>query len=736
MFKFFIVFFILFSGTASSSKKVEKECKEAFDSLFPPVENSKVDGVLKENPKVLNKEQVAKLKHIERLIINDELPSPIKVFERIYYAEVRNSEGNPNPKDLEYLKVDLSFLQYVFKTFGWRPFFSVKKSYEETEKIARENNIRTSQEYFDFVEKHPELNLAKDPFRFFEEFTTWGRLLGTEKKNYEETEKIARENNLKTREEYEDFVDAHPELNLYKNPYGNLEGFTTFPRLLGTEKKNYKETEKIVRENNIETIQEYHDFVDANPGLNLYKNPQNDLKGFTTWERLFGVEKLGTEKKNYEETEKIARENNLKTARQYFDFVDAHPELNLYRDPYGNLEGFTTFPRLLGTENLKVEKKNYEETQEIAKKNGLKTKRQYYAFVDKHPELNLYKDPPGQLKGFTTWGRLLGTEKLGLRESIVLLKDYIDVTTKREYYAFVDKHPELNLYKRPESEFDNFPGYEIYLSKPLKLQILEIKKLEFLKESITLLIKYPDIISRSSYRYGIKKYSELKHLHRFPEEYFKGFSWDIYLSKYLKKNPSKMTPKIIESHLRKIFHKIDAQINKIEVVVDKMKEEEIDIPAEKTKEEDIQIAEKPRDTDSKVAVKKDKKDDLKLLLDIIKANEIASYPEYQKRHPDFVPKEDMVNLPKTIKELGNYPFNLHSSPKYKPRMSQINQAMKANLAIREKAFLRGIEKLRANRQKQEERARMDAERQFNELLDKEEDTFDEPLDLKNISTSD
>ena len=239
-------------------------------------------------------------------------------------------------------------------------------SYEDLQKIVQEAGVRTIKEYQNYRKKHPELNLPFDPNLVYKDrWTGWGDFLGTGYKvrknflSYEDAQSIMQEAGVKTSEEYKIYRKKHPELNLPSDPpVVYKDHWTDWGDFLGT---GYKHSKNFV---------------------------------------------------SYEEAQSIVQEAEVRTAEEYKIYRKKHPELNLpFNPPVVYKDKWTDWGDFLGTGNKHSKNfLSYEDLQEIVRKAGVGTRREYKNYRKKHPKLNLPANPHVVYKDrWTGWGDFLGT---------------------------------------------------------------------------------------------------------------------------------------------------------------------------------------------------------------------------------------------------------------------------------------------------------------------------------------
>jgi hypothetical protein len=361
--------------------------------------------------------------------------------------------GN-KPDDIPSYPID------VYKNKGWKGlgdwlgtgrtanFKKQYRSFEEARKFAQSLNLKSNNEWQNFVQQNKSINLPIRPDASFKNkgWTNWGDFLGTgtianakkQYRSFEEAREFVHALKLNGQKEWEryyksgnkpDDIPTHPDAT-YKN-----KGYKGYGDWLGTgrianAKKQYRsfeEAREFVHALKLKSHlfwREYAqsgkkpDDIPADPH-HVYKN-----KGWTTWGNWLGTGKVADQLKQYrsfEDAKKFVHTLNLKNGREWKEYcksggkpddIPAGPR-NTYKD-----KGWAGIVDWLGNETekrIRLTSQNYlgfDDAQKFVRKLKLTTSLEFKQQIKSHmiPE-NIPKSPQTFYlkKGWTGWGDFLGT---------------------------------------------------------------------------------------------------------------------------------------------------------------------------------------------------------------------------------------------------------------------------------------------------------------------------------------
>ena len=164
----------------------------------------------------------------------------------------------------------------------------------------------------------------------------------TEKLNYHEAVKYLKNKKISTVDEYKDFIRNNKITFLpisahisYKKDWINWSKFLSKENYFIKTNLDFAEFKTIVRKNKISSVGEYKKFQQKNNFLP--SNPRTSYKkdGWISWEDALGLKYLSTArvKLSYEEVKLICKKNNIKSLRQYTKYFLKHKNTGLPRHP-------------------------------------------------------------------------------------------------------------------------------------------------------------------------------------------------------------------------------------------------------------------------------------------------------------------------------------------------------------------------------------------------------------------
>ena len=299
----------------------------------------------------------------------------------------------------------------------WHSFFGKTKAsyptYEEAQRIVKKNGVNSKTAY---KSSYKELGLPSNPNQFYRDkgWIDWYVFLGTTKvsySTYEEAQRIVKENGINSPTVYNSSYNA---LGLPYAPYLSYKdkGWVDWYDFLGTSKgsyPHYKEAQRIVKENGINSI---NDYKSSYKELGLPSNPNHFYrdKGWIDWHSFFGRSKVSYP--TYEEAQRIVQENGITSQA---DYKSSYKELGLPSAPYEFYKGkgWIDWPDFFG--RSKVSYPIYEEAQRIVKENGINSINEYKS---SYRELGLPANPHVFYKnrGWIDWFVFLGKPRLISKE--------------------------------------------------------------------------------------------------------------------------------------------------------------------------------------------------------------------------------------------------------------------------------------------------------------------------------
>ena len=223
----------------------------------------------------------------------------------------------------------------------------VFRSYTEAQKWAMENGIETSEDYR--MAQRP-ADIPANPHTVYrEEWKGWRDFLGRGYRPYSEAQQWAREKGLKS---YNDYRNAEKPKDIpYKPDMAYRDEWVNWGTFLGTGAtkervyRSYSETQKWARENNIKSFDEYR-AVPRPP--DIPSAPQSVYKGdWMNWGDFLGTGNVSSWKRafaSYSEAKAWVRENNITTRTEFRDFqkpkyIPSNPR-RVYADEWTNWNDF------------------------------------------------------------------------------------------------------------------------------------------------------------------------------------------------------------------------------------------------------------------------------------------------------------------------------------------------------------------------------------------------------------
>ena len=204
-------------------------------------------------------------------------------------------------------------------------------TYEESQRIVQENGINSK---YDYYASYKELGLPSTPNEFYKNkgWIDWYSFIGNSKASYpthEEAQRIVKENGITSQADYK---SSYKELGLPANPYVFYKnrGWIDWYSFFGSSKfsfPTYEEAQRIVYENGVTSSDDYKLSykelgLPARPSR-TYKN-----KGWIDWYSFFGSSKVSFP--TYEVAQKIVKENGINTLNEY---KSSYKELGLPAAP-------------------------------------------------------------------------------------------------------------------------------------------------------------------------------------------------------------------------------------------------------------------------------------------------------------------------------------------------------------------------------------------------------------------
>ena len=463
--KFLFAVFIFISFSASA-KKTAKQCRDVFSKQEKSMPYEELKDLMIEN-NIITANQYYEFREAQPEL---KIPSnPAKVYGAQWkgFRHLLRAEGLP------------------LRRKNWMP-------YEELKALIRQHKISTKKEYYELREAHPELDIPNRLDKVYKEYENWkdftqiGQGQSANWIPYKKLKTLVRENNISTRKEYHVFRKEHPELKIPSHPervykeYENWKDFTTIGRGKNINWIPYKKLKTLVRENNISTQEEYHEFRKAHPELKIPAEPAKvygaQWKGLI---QLYGTKRRPLRRKNwmpYEELTTLIRQHKISTEKEYQVFREEHPELKIPSRPdkvykeYENWKDFTTIGR-----GQNINWIPYEKLITLVRENNIRTKEEYHDFRKAHPELKIPSHPERVYKEHKNWkdfttirkGQITNWIPYKKLETIVIENN---ISTQEEYHVvFRDAHPELKIPSRPDRAYGTqWKGFR---------QILRTKKL-------------------------------------------------------------------------------------------------------------------------------------------------------------------------------------------------------------------------------------------------------------------
>ena len=374
--------------------------------------------------------------------------------------------------------------------------------YEELKKIVRDQGVKTRKYYSVWREKNKGMfngkKLPSSPQTHYDEWEGWGEFLGKPPiAPYEELKKILIDQGLKSIKDYHLLREKNKGMfNGWKIPsnpniyYDEWEGWGVFlgkkPPLPFT---SYEELKKIVRDQGLKSIKDYHLLREKNKGMfngwRMPSNPDKHYKEWTNWNEFFGNRSLPLAP--YEELKKITRDQGIKSAKDYHLFrTENKGVFNGWRIPsnphryYDEWKGWSNFFE-------KPPIAPYEELKKAVRDQGLKTSKDYQLLREKNEGvLNDWRMPSNPDKYYekewVNWNEFFGNRSFPLAPYKELKKILIDqrVKSTREYRLLREKNKGVingwKLPSEPHKKYKEWVNWNEFLGKLPIASYEELKK--------------------------------------------------------------------------------------------------------------------------------------------------------------------------------------------------------------------------------------------------------------------
>jgi superfamily II DNA or RNA helicase len=317
------------------------------------------------------------------------------------------------------------------------------KSYVETLKIVRKNNIKTRDEYIKFVNKHPELILRKS-LKQFPQYKDADDFFDRKFITFKEAKKIAKEANIYNISTWKKFARGKTNLPVdikkfcKNNNIFNIKNF--FHNYSHSEPKkyfSYREAKKKIKKLNLKNIVDFRNLSKKNLLNKKIPKVPNDFyknKGWNGWGDFLGTGNLSPKIKyqlylSFENAKKLIKKNNITTAKEYINFKSFNK--NSFYLPSSPA---TIYKKSWKGWNDFIDKKSfftYYEAKKLLKKNKVKSLKDYNKFIKTNKDLQkiLPKTPDGVYLKTGDW------------------KNWSDFLNIEDFYEFEEAKKIINKFK-------------------------------------------------------------------------------------------------------------------------------------------------------------------------------------------------------------------------------------------------------------------------------------------------
>ena len=101
----------------------------------------------------------------------------------------------------------------------WKKNKVISLSFKKLKKLLKDNNITSKPAYYSFIQNNPQYNLSRTPQKQYpKEWQEWNDFFNIKPPDFEDIQKLLKENQILTKEQYNEFRINHPELYLVQEP--------------------------------------------------------------------------------------------------------------------------------------------------------------------------------------------------------------------------------------------------------------------------------------------------------------------------------------------------------------------------------------------------------------------------------------------------------------------------------------------------------------------------------------
>ncbi|WP_117140644.1 gamma-mobile-trio integrase GmtZ [Pseudomonas amygdali] len=344
-------------------------------------------------------------------------------------------------------------VQYAIHWTSWDEFLDKEEKYQdffEARLIARSYNFRTIQDYRDTCASiDPQLYAA--PHLIYKEWNGWYDYLGIEKRptllTYEDAKAFVVKNAIKTRRQYIEYRQLHPELPsnpdlCYKKHWVD---WHTFLQQKPAPYNHYLEAQQAARAAGISTPEEYAAcYLEEDP--KLPKNPAKTYKDcWRGWEEFLGT---APKYKHINQATEAIQTLGIKTKAEYLNrfredaLLPRCPEI-IYKDQWPE-SGWRVF--LHGAFYSTMQSAGA-----AARKLGVVTMKDYAELAHLDPKLPL--TPCAVYKECKSWIQFILPERCGSYEEAKFAVKVIGIKNSAEYRQKQSLYPCLPA--NPHRDFSN-----------------------------------------------------------------------------------------------------------------------------------------------------------------------------------------------------------------------------------------------------------------------------------------
>ena len=377
--------------------------------------------------------------------------------------------------------------------------------YEELKKIARDQGIKLAKDYHLFrTENKGVINgrrIPSEPHRYYgDEWEGWGEFLGKKPPlpfvPYEELKKFIKDQGIKTSTDYRLQRKKHKGVlngwslpsnpnKYYEKEWVSWEEFFGKPPIA-----SYEELKKFVKDQGVKTSRGYQLLRRKKGVINGRRIPSNPYISYDEWEgwNEFLGKKSSPPFASYEELKKIARDQGIKSAKDYHLFrTENKGVFNGWRmpsEPHKKYKEWTNWNKFLEKRSMA----SYEELKEMVRSQGITSSGKYDSWRKKNKGVlngwNLPSNPNTYYEEeWTSWGEFLGKKPIAPYEELKKFVRDQGVKTSRGYLFLREKNKGVingwRMPSEPKTHYGEWKNWNEFLGNhPLPLAPYEeLKKI-------------------------------------------------------------------------------------------------------------------------------------------------------------------------------------------------------------------------------------------------------------------